>query len=465
MTRRRLPRLVPVGLLVAAFILLQAGPALADHLAVDVSAPDSAAPGERFEIRASVRLLESGDPVEGVEILFYSDARFAGVAGEIELGRSVTDAAGVAVFPLDLAVSGTHAIRVEAIAGPEIQPESVSIPVTVGGQLVRSEAGVDIPGFGGWIVAAVIALVWAIMLLSVVRVVRVARAGPAQRRFGLAEGILVVSTLLAVGLTVLLLRGPETHSNLNPEGYQRTVVAYTEADYLYPGPGLAGDVTAEQSVAYGRAIYTSRGCAGCHGLEAEGAATAASPAFASREWLGQVVRTGLPGGMPSYTELDLAEEDLDAIYVFLFAARAALEEEGAGPDQQATTTTSTTLAGAEPTTTTVAAATTLPGETTTTAGGTAVAALSFEAEVAPIFREHCAACHGSLGGWDSDSLDAVLSTGDHAPVVIPGDPEGSLLVHKIQGTQTEGLQMPPSGLMSEYEIQVIIDWIAAGAPG
>ena len=39
----------------------------------------------------------------------------------------------------------------------------------------------------------------------------------------------------------------------------------------------------------------------------------------------------------------------------------------------------------------------------------------------------------------------------------------SLLVQKLLGTQTNGSSMPPSGKLSDAEIQVIIDWINAGA--
>lgn len=435
MTRSRQSRwAATLGVLVVTLGPYAARPALADHLEVDVVGPDSAALGEEVEIRTSIRFGESGEPAPDVELVFYSDASFAGVSGEIELGRVTTDAAGVAVFKLRQVVSGTHAIRIEAIAGPEVQPESVSIPVTIGGQQVRSEAGVDIPGFGGWIVTVIIALVWAIMLVAVVRVIGVARAGPSRRKLSLAEVIGVVALLVASGLTALLIRSPDTHANLNPEGYRRTAVAYTEADYLYPGPGLAPHVAAEESVAYGRAIFMSRGCAGCHGVDATGAATATSPAFASREWLGQVVRSGLPGGMPSYTEIDLNEQDLDAIYVFLFAARAAVP-----PEQNHPSTTTTTIqpvdVGAPPT----------------------------FADVAEIFRTSCSACHGSLGGWDASSYETVMGSGNHAPVIVAGDPDASLLVLKITGTQTQGSQMPPPGLMSAGDIQIVIDWIAAGA--
>lgn len=89
---------------------------------------------------------------------------------------------------------------------------------------------------------------------------------------------------------------------------------------------------------------------------------------------------------------------------------------------------------------------------------------SFSADVLPIFQARCAACHGSLGGWDASSYESVMNTGDHAPTVIAGDVDGSLLAQKIRGTQTQGTLMPPSGLMPEDEIQAILDWIAAGAP-
>jgi mono/diheme cytochrome c family protein len=89
---------------------------------------------------------------------------------------------------------------------------------------------------------------------------------------------------------------------------------------------------------------------------------------------------------------------------------------------------------------------------------------SFSADVLPIFQEHCAACHGSLGGWDGSSYEAVMTSGIHAPVVIPGDAEASLLARKLLGTQAEGAIMPPSGALPDALIQVILRWIEAGAP-
>jgi mono/diheme cytochrome c family protein len=83
----------------------------------------------------------------------------------------------------------------------------------------------------------------------------------------------------------------------------------------------------------------------------------------------------------------------------------------------------------------------------------------------PIFQAECALCHGVLGGWDASSYESVTQSGDHAPVVIPGDAEGSLLAQKMLGTHEEGAIMPPSGRLSDSQIQIILDWIAAGAEG
>lgn len=90
--------------------------------------------------------------------------------------------------------------------------------------------------------------------------------------------------------------------------------------------------------------------------------------------------------------------------------------------------------------------------------------ISFAADVMPIFEQSCRACHGSLGGWDSSTYESVMESGEHAPVISPGDPENSLLLQKMLGTQSVGGIMPPGGLLPDSKVQVIFDWIAAGAP-
>jgi mono/diheme cytochrome c family protein len=88
---------------------------------------------------------------------------------------------------------------------------------------------------------------------------------------------------------------------------------------------------------------------------------------------------------------------------------------------------------------------------------------TFAIDVQPIFDARCGNCHGSSGGWDASSYNAVMTTGKHAPVIIAGDYTNSLLIQKILGTQTEGDVMPPSTRLSDAEIQTILDWIASGA--
>ncbi|HSG44592.1 MAG TPA: c-type cytochrome [Anaerolineales bacterium] len=94
-----------------------------------------------------------------------------------------------------------------------------------------------------------------------------------------------------------------------------------------------------------------------------------------------------------------------------------------------------------------------------TSGGT-----GFSGQILPIFESRCVACHNPdrpLGGWDATSFEAVMSSGDNAPVIVPGDVENSLLAQYLLGTN--GDFMPPIGSMPENEIQAILDWIAAGA--
>ena len=110
------------------------------------------------------------------------------------------------------------------------------------------------------------------------------------------------------------------------------------------------------------------------------------------------------------------------------------------------------------------APTATPEAETATPTATGGAVPSFSADVMPIFEAKCAICHGALGGWEAASYDSVMTTGDNAPVVIPGDSEGSLLGQKLLGTQEEGNIMPPSGKLPADELQIILDWIDGGAP-
>jgi len=89
--------------------------------------------------------------------------------------------------------------------------------------------------------------------------------------------------------------------------------------------------------------------------------------------------------------------------------------------------------------------------------------VTFESDVSPIFKAKCVVCHGKLGGWDGSTFENAMTTGNNAPVVIPGDVAASLLAQKLLGTHQEGTIMPPNGKLPDEEIQVILDWITSGA--
>ena len=96
-------------------------------------------------------------------------------------------------------------------------------------------------------------------------------------------------------------------------------------------------------------------------------------------------------------------------------------------------------------------------------GQTPPAGLTFEKDILPIFEQRCLMCHGTSGGWDGSTYQKAMTTGEHAPLITPGDASDSLLVQKLLGTASFGEIMPPGGKLPEAMVQIILDWIATGA--
>ena len=105
----------------------------------------------------------------------------------------------------------------------------------------------------------------------------------------------------------------------------------------------------------------------------------------------------------------------------------------------------------------------VPAPTASPAPPSQPGSISFQNDLMPVLQEKCIVCHGKLGGWDASTYDEFINTGDNAPVVIPGEPDQSLLMQKILGVQTEGMIMPPIGKLPDSTIQLFHDWISAGA--
>ncbi|MHC4939881.1 MAG: c-type cytochrome domain-containing protein [Planctomycetota bacterium] len=90
------------------------------------------------------------------------------------------------------------------------------------------------------------------------------------------------------------------------------------------------------------------------------------------------------------------------------------------------------------------------------------ATVFFAQDILPIFGTDCINCHGTSGGLDLQSWDGVDAGGNSGAVVVPGDPENSLLIQRLEGTIAPRMpqNLPP---LSPAEIDVIKQWIREGA--
>ena len=175
---RRSVRIV-AGLLAAGAIAVSlAGPALASHVLVQTSTPGEGILGGIVNVPVTLQSPD-GAPLQGTTVIFYLHASFAGVEGEAEIGRAMTDENGVASIAYRPRLAGHHEIRMEFVApaGGEVEVTSTAIDVTGGGQLYRSPAGVDVPGVGVELLMVVLAIVWSILFWVVFRLVAIARGG------------------------------------------------------------------------------------------------------------------------------------------------------------------------------------------------------------------------------------------------------------------------------------------------
>ncbi len=154
-----------------------AGTARAAHILVDLSVPDEAAIGQPMEVQAHFHS-ESDDAITGMEVTFHEEVSFGGVTSDVELGRAVTDDDGFAALTYAPRTAGNHEIHVRytyADGEEEDAAASLTVPAT-GEQLYRSTAGVKIPGLNVWLLMALVAVVWAILLSVAFRVIAIAHA-------------------------------------------------------------------------------------------------------------------------------------------------------------------------------------------------------------------------------------------------------------------------------------------------
>src|SRR4051812_38183554 len=68
----------------------------------------------------------------------------------------------------------------------------------------------------------------------------------------------------------------------------------------------------------------------------------------------------------------------------------------------------------------------------------------FETHVRPLFVRQCVGCHASsaMGGLQLDSAAHLMKGGKDGAVVVPGDPDKSLLIQTVRRSH-ERIKMPP----------------------
>jgi hypothetical protein len=116
------------------------------------------------------------------------------------------------------------------------------------------------------------------------------------------------------------------------------------------------------------------------------------------------------------------------------------------------------------------------GRPLTSGGGAAALAPTLASIQDNVFSARCAVpgCHGGASAQLGLRLDPGFSAGNLINVaspqntslirVVPGDPNASLLIQKLEGTQTVGDRMPQFGpYLPQTTIDVIRQWIASGA--
>ena len=93
----------------------------------------------------------------------------------------------------------------------------------------------------------------------------------------------------------------------------------------------------------------------------------------------------------------------------------------------------------------------------------------YEQHIRPLLIKHCYECHSEKmeeqqGGLLLDRKSSWMKGGTSGKAIIPGNPNGSLLIKAVR-YGNEDYQMPPDGKLSDKEIKLLERWVKLGAPG
>ncbi len=108
-------------------------------------------------------------------------------------------------------------------------------------------------------------------------------------------------------------------------------------------------------------------------------------------------------------------------------------------------------------------------------GAGALPAVDFEKQILPVLEKKCLDCHKApyeedgrvkkpKGGLRLDAAWAMLKGGETGPALVPGDVAKSYMYEVVTLPKDDDMFMPPKGdPLTADEIQLLKDWIAAGA--
>ena len=91
--------------------------------------------------------------------------------------------------------------------------------------------------------------------------------------------------------------------------------------------------------------------------------------------------------------------------------------------------------------------------------------VDFATHIRPLLEQKCFACHGEdvqQSGLRLDKRQNAMRGGDYGPVIIAGDSAKSKLIRRVVNGDG-GMKMPPTGPLSNDEIDLLKAWIDQGA--
>ena len=111
------------------------------------------------------------------------------------------------------------------------------------------------------------------------------------------------------------------------------------------------------------------------------------------------------------------------------------------------------------------------GRLTAEPGESGAEAEFFENRIRPVLVERCFPCHGEAtkpnkaGGLRLDGREHLLKGGKSGSAAVPGNPDASLLIRAVRGTD-EHLLMPPVPMkaLTPAQVQDFVAWVKLGLP-